>query len=161
MPYMPIVSIRFSEILGDAMSFSPTDESRILRRYEAVRQTMLVNDHGYGLIWITGFTWPSASQDISLQIRWLENALHLLKSQLYIGAAFFDRLNPPLKADISESQNSLILVDGENPRSHPALGTLGQIINFDHSVNVAMESDRLYKKITFGSAKTQLKPQKP
>lgn len=161
MPYMPVVSIRFSEIVGDAMSPSDSAEGRILRRYEAVRQTMLANDHGYGLIWVTGFTWPTAPEEPSYQIRWLEDAFHLLKSQLYIGAAFFDRLNPPLEANPSESHGSLILVDGENPRSHPALGTLGQIINFDQSVEVGIGSDRLYKKITFGSAKTQFKAQKP
>lgn len=158
-PYMPIVSIHYSEITGDTMSSSHSNERRILRRYEAVRQIMLQNDHGYGLIWITGFTWPATFKDTSLQIHWLEDALRLIKSQLYIGAAFFDGLNPPLAVNPSVSNNSLLIVEEENTRSHPAMGTLGQIINIDHPDDFDTGRDRLFKKITSGLAKTQLKPQ--
>jgi hypothetical protein len=159
MPYMPIVSIRFSEIVGDTMSSSHTNETRILRRYEAIRQIMIQNDHGYGLIWITGFTWPATFNDTALQIHWLEDAFRLIKSQLYIGAAFFDGLNPPLDVNPSVSHDTLLIVEDENPRSHPAMGTLGQIINIDHADDFDTGSDRLYKKITSGSAKTRFKPQ--
>jgi hypothetical protein len=161
-PYMPIVSIRFTQIVGDIMSPSDSNETRILRRYEAIRQIMLTNNHGYGLIWITGFTWPGTYNDISLQIDWLEDAYQLIKSQLYIGAAFFDRLNPPLEVNRStSSHDSLILIDEENTRLHPAIGSLGQIINFDHSNEIEKSSIRLYKKITSGSVKKQLKLIKP
>jgi hypothetical protein len=100
----------------------------VLRRYETVRQVMVANQHENGLIWITGYTWPAQIQTdtVAAQTRWLNQALLLMKSQLYIGAAFFESLNSGPK-DLTGS--TALILEQEGPvMLHPALNILGQII---------------------------------
>jgi hypothetical protein len=89
---------------------------------------MVSNQHEHGLIWITGYTWPKDVQagPVAAQTRWLNQALLLMKSQLYIGAAFFEQLNSG-PADMASSLSLIIEQDG-TVALHPALNTLGQII---------------------------------
>lgn len=124
----PIISLRPEAPAGDPMQPATTETPAVLRRYEAIRQVMVSNQHENGLIWITGYTWPAKLQSgpISAQTRWLNQALLLMKSQLYIGAAFFEQLNSQ-PAD-GMSPLSLILEQDGAIALHPALNTLGQII---------------------------------
>jgi hypothetical protein len=153
--FMPILSLRLSPVEGEAIS-SPDEAARqVLRHYETVRQVMLQFNHANGLIWITGFSWPVQEKAASPdgQIRWLNQAYQLMKSQLYIGVAFFDRLNPPEDSKHSTSPvQSLIQKDAEGTHLHPALAALGQIITLNQTGYSSFQIF-LYKKITAGPAK--------
>ena len=157
--YMPVISLRLSLIDGDPMA-SASEQPRVLRHYEAVRQVMVENNHENGLVWVTAFAWPAALQNgpASAQIRWLNQALLLMKSQLYIGAAFFDRINPP--ADGVFSAPALILSEG-NTSLHPALTTFGQIITLGRSGQDAGFQIFLIKKLTGGTDKNTWKENLP
>jgi hypothetical protein len=153
--FMPILSLRLSQVEGEAIS-SPDEAARqVLRHYETVRQVMLKFNHANGLIWITGFSWPVQEKAASPdgQIRWLNQAYQLMKSQLYIGVAFFDRLNPPEDSQHPASPvQSLIQKDAEGTHLHPALAALGQIITLNQTGYSSFQIF-LYKKITAGPAK--------
>jgi hypothetical protein len=152
---MPILSLRLSPIEGEAMTPPGEASRRVLRHYETVRQVMLQFGHANGLIWITGFSWPVQDKTMSPdgQIRWLNQAFQLMKSQLYIGVAFFDRLNPPEDSERTASPvQSLIQKDAEGTHLHPALAALGQIITLNQTGYSSFQIF-LYKKITAGPAK--------
>jgi len=132
--WMPIISIRIPEITGDPM-FSPTqDEKRCLLHFEEVRQLMLTHDHRQGLIWLTEFSWPTETirtsdkiyQKPTEQTRWLNQAYQILKSQLYLGVAFFSQINPPGPRTDTHTPVSLIRQDLS---IHPALANLGLLIS--------------------------------
>jgi hypothetical protein len=132
--WMPIISIRIPEITGDPM-FTPTqDEKRCLRHFEEVRQVMLIHDHRQGLIWLTGFSWPTENlqtsdtiyQNPTEQTRWLNQAYQILKAQLYLGVAFFSQINPPGPHTVTPNPVSLIRQDLS---IHPALANLGLLIS--------------------------------
>ncbi len=160
---MPILSLRLSTVVGEAMASPNQDTRQVLRHYEAVRQVMLQHDHAHGLIWVTGFSWPEESLDSpsDQQIRWLNQAFQLMKSQLYIGVAFFESLNPPQddKPSASPTQ-SLIMNDAQGTHMHPALVALGQIITLNQSGHASFQVF-LYKKITTGPAKSLWKRRQP
>ncbi len=130
-PVMPIVGMRLPEITGEPMLAAGPTEHRVLRHFEEVRQVMRNYDHKDGLIWITGFSWPSGSisptdaayNQRENQARWLGQAYQLLKAQLFIGAAFFSQINPD--PTLSPAPNSLIQADMS---LHPAYTRLSQII---------------------------------
>ncbi len=161
--YMPILSIRLNQLSGDAIA--PPDQStrNVLRHYEDIRQMMLRYQHQTGLIWITGFTWPEKDGigSSEAQIRWLNRAYNLMKSQLYIGVAFFDQLNPADPA----GQNSLvghtlISKDFQGTHLHPALTALGQIISINRTGHASLQLF-LYKKLTTGPEKNKMKHRQP
>jgi hypothetical protein len=153
--FMPILSLRLSQVEGEAMTSPGEATSQVLRHYETIRQVMLQFNHANGLIWITGFSWPVEDQMTSAdgQIRWLNQAYQLMKSQLYIGVAFFDRLNPPDDSNrLASPVQSLIQMDAEGTHLHPALAALGQIITLNQTGYSSFQIF-LYKKITAGPAK--------
>lgn len=158
--YMPILSLRLNGVSEDIMASPDRNDQRVFRHYESLRQVMIKNEHSNGLIWITGFTWPTTNNDISGQVRWLIQALTLTKSQLYLGAAFFDRLNPAAGSS-SEFSNSLILTDTGNTHLHPALSTLGQIITVGRTGQKSSLHNYLYKKMIAGPKKNYLKTTMP
>lgn len=131
--WMPIVSVRLEDVHGAPMDSPFGIESSVLRRYELVRQVMLANEHQSGMIWVTSFSWPSgkiASQEAQEtgtagQAAWLHEAYNLLSAQLYIGAAFFQGLNPTGgKFAADEAPSSLILPTGN---LHPGLDNLRRL----------------------------------
>lgn len=154
--FMPILSLRLSPAEGEAMSPPGEAAGRVLRHYETVRQVMLQFNHANGLVWITGFSWPVQGNTMSpdRQIRWLNQAFQLMKSQLYIGVAFFDRLNPSGDGEQSTSPvQSLIQKDAQGTTYlHPALAAMGQIITLNQTGYSSFQIF-LYKKITAGPAK--------
>lgn len=132
--YMPIVSLRLNPVSGDVLASPQEDRSRVLRHYEIIRQAMTRAGHSDGLIWITGFGWP-ASNRISpdQQSRWINQAYTMMRSQLYIGAAFLDHFNPPTGVSLQASGQYLIEIGGRSIRLHPALTALSQMITLDRT----------------------------
>ena len=139
---MPVISVRFTELSGDPLAFPREDGDTTLRRYELVRNQMLRNKHNGGHIWVTGFSWPagdpnkhasalldtkSARESMeNNQSHWLSHALQIMKSQLYLGAAFHDCLNPPaVTGQPSSDQGCLISTDEGKTHIHPALTSVG------------------------------------
>lgn len=131
---MSIIGLRFPALEGEPAQNPATSSGNILllRHYEKIRQTMLENGHQKGLIWITGFSWPqtlanTAENNIAeQQTRWLVEAYQQMRSQIYIGAAFFTPFNA------LASQNKLEHVSNNERVSgffvHPALTQLQQQI---------------------------------
>lgn len=98
---IPVVSLRFTEISGQPSDATVAGETRILRRYEAVRQVMLDNNQGNSLLWVTRLAVPDGTinpAEISLkepaqQSNWLSQAAAQLRAQLSIGMVVFADLN--------------------------------------------------------------------
>jgi hypothetical protein len=156
---MPILGLRLDAVEGEAAAPPDQAAKRVLRHYEAVRQVMLTYGHGSGLIWVTGFTWPDAADTDTPgeQIRWLSRAYQLMKSQLYIGVAFIDRLNPPDPAQQSPSSTpSLITTGSQGTSLHPSLEAIGKIISLSRTGHASYQLF-LYKKLTTGAEKRLLK----
>lgn len=161
--YMPIISLRLNQVQGDAMT-PPRSDVPTLRHYEEVRQVMLRNHHANGLIWITAFTWPAqiAGESSTEAIRWLDQALRLMKSQLYIGAAFYQGLNPSRQSqDMPDEFHPLIETDGQGVHLHPALIAMGQIITLNQSGHGVQYPPYLIKRIALGATKGRLKVRVP
>jgi len=154
--YMPILSIRMDETIGDPMTPPEGHDPRVLRHYEAVRTVMIKNGHQNGIIWITGFSWPADLIQQTDQVAWFNQAYRLAKSQLYLGVAFFNELNPPADPKRS-SVPSLIQVDGQQLKMHPAFTLFGQLITMDHTGKVPSNHNVLIKRITTNLFKQNLK----
>lgn len=99
---LPVVSLRFSEISGQPSDAAIAGETRMLRRYEAVRQVMLENNQGNSLLWITRLAVPDGTinpaeittKDSVQQSAWLTQAAAQLRAQLFVGMVVFADLNP-------------------------------------------------------------------
>jgi hypothetical protein len=128
--YMPVVGLRLPNI-----SIIPTkapDESKSLslRHYEAIRETMLNNNHQSGLIWITGFSWDSqAIPSTDGQAVWLKQAFLMMRAQLFIGNAFFQNLNPGPGPDMDNLISS-------NTSLHPGIEIIRQLIALENSQHI-------------------------
>jgi hypothetical protein len=139
--FMPIVGLRLPPLSNDPLTPNFQANGLVLRHYENIRNTMIENGHKSGLIWITGFSWdPNILPSTSDQAAWMKQAYLLLRSQLYIGTAFFDGLNPSLN-----SSTSLLFQDGSY---HPGFDELVQLIALDHDRQMIKISTGLIKKIT-------------
>jgi hypothetical protein len=131
---MPVVSLRLMGLSSDVMSAPDASSPNVLRRYETIRQVMLTHRHTNGIIWITAFTWPArGATSTSEQSRWIRQAYNLLRAQLYIGVAFFDRLNPPADGYSAPNNQYLLQIEAQKIRLHPALDALGILITLDRS----------------------------
>ncbi|MBE0699716.1 MAG: hypothetical protein IH586_22550 [Anaerolineaceae bacterium] len=100
--WMPVISLQYPELTGEPMVLPTSQEERVFRHYEAVRNVMVKNQHYSGIIWITQISLPSGKIDVqdlqylnseAPQVVWLSQAYYLLRSQLYIGVAFIPSLN--------------------------------------------------------------------
>ncbi len=106
--YLPIIGVRVPQTSLAPLAPPWKADPRVLRHYESVRNIMLINNHSENRIWITGFSMPNVLQteqsgmtagmpnkvDLarSDQVKWFNQAMSLMKSQLYIGAVFYDCL---------------------------------------------------------------------
>jgi hypothetical protein len=157
-----VVSLRFPSVRGEPLAAPWDSEIQVLRHYELIRNLMLANDHAQGTIWLTGFTWPepasisenasrlisnTTSPDLeSDQAHWFNQAFQLMKSQLYIGAAFYDCLNPPTSSDNSRGeQNCLIQLKDNKAVLHPAYTALSQTIALEDNHQAIISTD--YKDV--------------
>lgn len=144
--YMSVIGVRLPYSAQDPLDTPWGADPRVLRRYEAIRKVMLDNQHAEHLIWITGFSWPAFtySQDgqsvaniasasnsqTGKQTSWFNQAMQMIKSQLYIGAAFVDCLNPALGASPEKSRSAcLIQIQDGVPSLHPAYIALSQMVS--------------------------------
>jgi hypothetical protein len=99
---MPVISLRYSELTGDPLAAVNDGEHRKFRHYEEVRRVMVENQHQKGLIWITHLSLPSgtisvpdfAFHDINAQTSWMSQAYLQTRTQLYVGVAIGQSLNP-------------------------------------------------------------------
>ena len=93
-----IISVQASGLSGDPLQNPTQEQNIVLRHYEEVRQVMLKNKHEAGLIWLTRLEPPSdqaaGSENPANQSIWLTQAFNQIKSQLYIGVAFLNGVNP-------------------------------------------------------------------
>lgn len=139
--YMPLVGLRLLPQGNDPLARNNQSEGLSLRHYEEIRKIMSENGHKNGLIWITGFSWDEKSVGNPRdQAVWLKQAYLLLRSQLYIGAAFFDCLNP------SPSKVSNLLLQGGT--YHPGFEELIKIIAQDRNEQTIIISIGLTKRLT-------------
>lgn len=122
-------------------------EAADIRHYEQIRKVMLENDHREGLIWITGFANPrgldplSQEEDREKISRWLQETYLLIRSQLYIQAAFFapdDSVNRSLfispGESLSEEEITIFIPTENHPRENAGISgdrksPLGFVIN--------------------------------
>lgn len=148
--YLPIIGVRIPQTDQAPLAAPWKADPRVLRHYESVRGVMLRNQHSEGRIWITGFSMPgeqptdanSASQSmpnkftpaVNEQVRWFNQAMSLMKSQLYIGAVFYECMNPTAK-DIPGKMYHACFIEVDNPivKFHPAFQSLEQIISLEKS----------------------------
>jgi hypothetical protein len=112
---LPIVSIRLPPSENLTNTSSTEGSAQGLRRYEALRMTMLQNNKPFSKIWVTGFAWPSRpNYSNDFEANWLEDAYNLFGAQLYIEITFFDSLNPAEPSGMPYETNvSLISYKGE------------------------------------------------
>ena len=148
--YMPVISMRFPSLRGEPLAAPWETEENVLRHYELVRNLMLEYEHASGTLWLTGFTLPmvepvteNTARMISnealsglekSQVQWFSQAYRIMKSQLYIGAAFYACLNPPAASDAHQpEQNCLIQIKSTKVDLHPAYTALSQTIALEES----------------------------
>jgi hypothetical protein len=157
--YMPVVSMRLAGIRGDPLSSPQDGQPLVLRNYERLRKVMLENNHASGLIWITSFSWPEGMSQVNgrplinhdEEARWLNQAYRLLRSQLYIGVAFFDQLNPtdPTDREIQtgarpgNTSGSLVFPDAS---LHPACSVITQLTAVNANVKTVIFEGSISKK---------------
>lgn len=139
--FMPIVGLRLPPLSSDPLTPNHEADGLVLRHYEDIRNAMVENGHKSGLIWITGFAWDANTLGAaSNQAAWLKQAYLLLRSQLYIGTAFFNGLNPS-----QTRSTALLFPDGSH---HPGFDALVQLIALDDDRQMVQISVGLIKKIT-------------
>jgi hypothetical protein len=137
---MPIVGVRFPPLGNDPLTPNHQADELVLRHYEEIRSLMVENGHPNAIIWVTGFSWNTSSQKYSSdQAAWMKQAYLLFRSQLYIGAAFFNGLNP------SKTRSTTLLLPDSN--HHPAFAELIQLIALDHNRQTILVFSGLSKKL--------------
>jgi hypothetical protein len=68
------------------------------------------------------------------QVQWFSQAYQIIKSQLYIGAAFYSCLNPPASTGTHRSdQGCLIQLENNRALVHPAFTALSQAMALEDS----------------------------
>lgn len=165
--FLPVIGLRLTIMNADALSLAEQGDYRVLRHYEDIRQVMVANGHTQGLIWITCFHWPESLIALPItnsaeQVRWLSQAVQMMKSQLYLGVAFFDRLNPPADSGPGELAGaSLILRQSGRVYLHPAVKALGRIITMLRTGQNTAFDLYLDKKLVTGPAKGLMKSSQP
>jgi hypothetical protein len=123
----PVIGLNFSTINGEPAQDPLTDSAHNLRHYEDVRRIMLDYGHSSDLIWVTSFSWPNSLKENQDQADWLFTAYKLLRTQLFIGAAFFKNLNS------SETSNAEAYLINQNIITHPAVFMLQQLTISNHT----------------------------
>lgn len=126
---MDILSLQAKDLTGDPLQASDPAVQPVLRHYETIRRIMLNHKHETGMIWVTRLASPSGTrraedaryQDTEQQNIWLSQAFSQLKSQLYIGVAFFNAINP---SEIAQNP-SLIEAEGNY---HPFVRSLRELV---------------------------------
>jgi len=145
--HLAVVSLRLPEITGEPLAVPGSQEHRILRHYEEVRQAMLANDHSSGILWMTQFSSPTGTiqesdldyQTPDAQVRWLIQAYRQLRAQLFIGVVFYNKLNPS-NPDLPQSIGENISLIRSDFSQHPFYELLRKLVaqnnrNYDASLS--------------------------
>jgi polysaccharide biosynthesis protein PslG len=135
-----VISLQMHNLVGSPADSPTQDEHRYLRHYEQIREVMLKNKHEKGILWITGLGSPSnlatfgeSSASVpQKQAAWLSQAFQQIRSQLYIGVAFLDRLNPSAVTSAQKGITALITQTGD---LHPIFRVLRDQIAQNSSGN--------------------------
>jgi hypothetical protein len=118
---MTILSLRLPRVEGKPFDLPGRSSYPVLRHYEEIRAVMLQYGHRDGLVWITEFTWPLSMSETSAtihqgdQAQFITEAYSLFRAQLYIGAAFFEPLNPSIQDNLTLVYESGLLTDDSTP----------------------------------------------
>lgn len=127
-----ILGIHYPKVTGNPLTQPVDGDGPVLRHYEDLRKILVKHHDEHRKIWITGFAWPGELAEHSnptiQQTRWLFTAYRLLTAQLYIGAAFFEQINP---SSSSSSVSSLLLPDTS---LHPACSKITQMTDLNNIV---------------------------
>lgn len=146
--YISTVGLYFSVIDGDLMTTSSGNERQVLRHYEDLRQVMLKNQQAEGNLWVTGFSMPvdfnASNASAERQSQWLVDAYQLMRSQLYIGAAFYNCMNPPEKSSQHNACSSLLRPGAVR---HPVFDILKRLITISHENSNASPQKRQLKQM--------------
>jgi hypothetical protein len=97
-----VISLQMSCVTGSPTIAPGGEELRVLRHYEEIRRIMVDHHQEGSLIWITSLNAPDGSinsadspyQQQEAQAHWVTQAYAQLRSQLSIGAVFYDQVNP-------------------------------------------------------------------
>ena len=121
---LPVVSLRYADLTGQPADPAQGSETRILRRYEAVRQVMVDNNQANAMLWITRLGLPDSTinpgeiqiREAAQQSAWLSQAAAQLRAQLFIGMAVMADLNAANPAGPAHKTANL-LAGGGHPFS--------------------------------------------
>lgn len=155
--YLSVIGIRLPATDNAPLTPPWKADPRVLRHYESVRSIMLKNQHSNGRIWVTSFYMPviqpansevvtSTGRDADSigmddQESWFNQAVPLMKSQLYIGAVFYGCMNPSLKRHLKVDETTcLIQSEGSMAKYHPAYLSFSQMIALDKASALAPRS---------------------
>ncbi|HWQ05315.1 MAG TPA: hypothetical protein VN452_08160 [Longilinea sp.] len=141
---LPVISLRFSDITGQPSDAFMDAETRVLRRYESVRQVMIDYNQGNSLLWITRLSVPDgtinpgevSSKEPGQQSIWLTQAAAQLRAQLYVGMVVFGDLNA---ADPNQPQSKSTNLSAG---SHPFTKALREIIQQSYTGNLTTTPGR-------------------
>jgi hypothetical protein len=144
---MPVISLSYTELIGDPLAILDGSEHRVFRHYEEVRQVMVANKHGKGLIWITHLSLPSGKiseqdsvyQDINEQTSWISQAYLQSRAQLYVGVTIGQSLNPEPEG-AAEGVLSLRLQSAGG--RHPFYTVLREMISLNKAGSATMKPGR-------------------
>jgi hypothetical protein len=110
-----VISLQLDNLTGDPAQAPSTEEHRVLRHYEEIRKVMLNYGRETDLIWLTSLQAPTGQSysGVQAQSDWLVQAYTQLRSQLYIGAAFYSHINPEQSgsSDVSTGRALVISID--------------------------------------------------
>ncbi len=116
-----VLSIHLENLTGTPAAVAENRQQQVLRHYEEIRDVMVKYGHQKGLLWITGLAIP-ASPEVQAEITgpiaqkqaaWLLQAYQQLRSQLYIGVAFLNQLNPSAQNATGAASVPLIQSSGD------------------------------------------------
>lgn len=117
--YPPVVSLLLSDPEIDPLAAPGAGSRRTLRHYEEVRQVMIRAGRESSLLWITAIRAPSgtiqsveAQSNDPQQLTWIYQAYALMRSQLYIGVAVYQSLNP---VDPASAAHALVTAEQYHP----------------------------------------------
>lgn len=127
-----IISLQLDNLTGAPLVAAEGQERRILRHYEEVRQVMVGNLQENDLIWVSRLQAPCGTINVEdqryrnsqEQTAWLVQAYTQLRAQLYIGAVFYDALNPGGVSSCSHQGSPLLLDPTSNHSFYPKLREL-------------------------------------
>jgi len=119
---LPVISLRYTDLTGQPADPAQGGETRILRRYEALRQVMVENNQANAMLWITRLGLPDGTinpgelqiREAAQQSAWLSQAAAQLRAQLFIGMAVMADLNPVNPARPAHKTANL-LAGGSHP----------------------------------------------